>query len=247
MRSLENAGLNLNRTKRASDSILTPPMPPDTPRPTRNMALGGNSPPSHQNHVTPITPVSSTFSSHAFVSPASLGPPSPTSSPSSSPPISHTILSEFSQAFPSIDELDELKVPQQPPNYHHVGGSSPPVVKPFPVLPIDPGPRPSSTPIVPTLNSFISRPGSPAMTHTVLLKPSGLGLGSSPASPTTSNSSKPELPVTNVVLPKALHEYTRQNLKVLFLDVRHRADFDIEHIKADAVVCLEPSVLTRDQ
>ncbi len=33
---------------------------------------------------------------------------------------------------------------------------------------------------------------------------------------------------------------------VLLIDVRNRADFDREHIKGPAVVCIEPSVLMRE-
>lgn len=64
-------------------------------------------------------------------------------------------------------------------------------------------------------------------------------------------SSPPEkrgLPVTNSVFPKKLHEYmSRPGYKVLLLDVRSRDEFDTEHINADAIVCIEPSVLTRDK
>jgi len=35
--------------------------------------------------------------------------------------------------------------------------------------------------------------------------------------------------------------------KVLVLDVRNREEFDREHIKADAIVCIEPSVLLRER
>jgi len=37
----------------------------------------------------------------------------------------------------------------------------------------------------------------------------------------------------------------RRYFKVLVLDVRNRAEFEREHIKADAVVCIEPTVLLR--
>jgi ubiquitin carboxyl-terminal hydrolase 8 len=43
-----------------------------------------------------------------------------------------------------------------------------------------------------------------------------------------------------------LHDYMYRNeLKVLMLDVRTREAFDREHIRGDAVVCIEPSVLLR--
>ena len=43
---------------------------------------------------------------------------------------------------------------------------------------------------------------------------------------------------------RELHNYMYKNeLKVLILDVRTREVFDYEHIRGDAVVCIEPSVL----
>ncbi len=48
--------------------------------------------------------------------------------------------------------------------------------------------------------------------------------------------------------PRELHDYMYRNeLKVLILDVRTREAFDYEHIRGDAVVCIEPSVLLRDK
>ena len=56
-----------------------------------------------------------------------------------------------------------------------------------------------------------------------------------------------ELHVKNIAEPRELHKYMHKNkLKVLILDVRTREAFDYEHIRGDAVVCIEPSVL-RDQ
>ena len=88
----------------------------------------------------------------------------------------------------------------------------------------------------------MSRPGSPTI-HTLLSKPSNLGPSKTPVS--TPVADKPELPVTNLVSPRALHDYSSHGLNVLMLDVRDRAEFEKEHIKAEAVVCLEPSVLSR--
>lgn len=57
---------------------------------------------------------------------------------------------------------------------------------------------------------------------------------------------KRELP--NALFPAILRDYkNKPNFKVLILDVRTRQDFDAEHIRADAVVCIEPSVLLRDK
>ncbi|TFY54819.1 hypothetical protein EVJ58_g8635, partial [Rhodofomes roseus] len=120
---------------------------------------------------------------------------------------------------------------------------------------MDPGPRPSSTPIPPTIDTFNSRPASPArspLSPTVPRKPSGLSLRSSSSRspvlpPSTPSSEKgPDGPVTTVLFPKTLMEYSkRPNFKVLLLDVRTRAEFEREHIKTDEVVCIEPSVLLR--
>jgi ubiquitin carboxyl-terminal hydrolase 8 len=38
-----------------------------------------------------------------------------------------------------------------------------------------------------------------------------------------------------------------RDYKVLVIDVRNRADFDKEHIKAPAIVCIEPTVLLREK
>lgn len=48
------------------------------------------------------------------------------------------------------------------------------------------------------------------------------------------------------LFPKTLHECKHNpNLKVLLLDVRTRENFEREHIRGDAVVCIEPSILMR--
>lgn len=55
-----------------------------------------------------------------------------------------------------------------------------------------------------------------------------------------------ELHVKSMAEPRELHDYMYRNeLKVLMLDVRTREAFDREHIRGDAVVCIEPSVLLR--
>ncbi|OSX64490.1 hypothetical protein POSPLADRAFT_1065606 [Postia placenta MAD-698-R-SB12] len=220
MRSLQNAGLAVSSTKRLSRENLPPP-------PSSSFPM----------LASPVVASSSTVASpHALVPTSSFGPPSPSSSASSSPHLSHLSLSEFGKAFPSIDELDEadgLKLPSLPTG-SSIGRQDgfPPQLfahpKPFPALPMDPGPRPSSTPIPPTINTFASRPASPAR---------------SPLSPTK----PPEIPVSTTLFPKALLDYNRRhNFKVLVLDVRTRGDFEKEHIKADAIVCIEPSVLLRN-
>ena len=42
-----------------------------------------------------------------------------------------------------------------------------------------------------------------------------------------------------------LLSYIREH-NVLLIDVRNRAEFDREHIVADAVVCISPSILMRE-
>lgn len=52
--------------------------------------------------------------------------------------------------------------------------------------------------------------------------------------------------MTNSIFPKMLHEFMyAHGYKVLVLDIRTREEFDREHMKADAIVCIEPSVLLR--
>jgi hypothetical protein len=54
----------------------------------------------------------------------------------------------------------------------------------------------------------------------------------------------------NSVTPKQLSEYMKNPaLRVLLIDVRPREEFERGYIKhpGDCLVCLEPSVLLRDQ
>ncbi|KAK7056503.1 ubiquitin-specific protease doa4 [Paramarasmius palmivorus] len=146
-------------------------------------------------------------------------------------------------------------------------GADAPLVSPTPhaalrnfIVPVE---RPSSTPITPTTNLFNSRPASPSRPP-IPIKPSNLSASSSSASavahgdashyahpisqsPSYSNGmpSKTPIPKKNAATPKELKEYMRE-YKILLLDVRNRAEFDKEHIKAPgAVVCVEPTVLMR--
>ncbi|KAI0769213.1 hypothetical protein BC629DRAFT_1534568 [Irpex lacteus] len=238
------------------------PKTPEMPKPQRI---------SIQNLPSPLIPSPSVASPsitspspHTLIPASSFGPPSPTSSTSSSPPLTNRLsLSDFNQAFPSIDELDEmdaLKLNVVPSSatgssrHSHTGdGTSefqptiptqPPLqpAKPFPVRAIDPGPRPSSTPI-PSVDNFNSRPGSPTKSPLVPKK-SNLALNGATRSPLI-----PQItpPIPHTLYPETLHSLQgRSNFQVLVLDVRTREDFEREHIKADAVVCIEPSVLFRE-
>ncbi|KAH9059441.1 hypothetical protein EDB83DRAFT_2552313 [Lactarius deliciosus] len=268
MRSLQDAGLSVSTTtKRVSREIpstLSIPLSPtstssDSTRTIRNslQSLGLSSP-----TISHSTSSSSKVSSppppvYSFVEPSAIGPPSPTSSASSSPRTSFLTLEEFSQAFPSIDELEEIdgrravadvepcsdtsgspdskSTPRsggtRPPGDHspNIGTGS------FPFLPVDLGTCPSSTPITPVVDHFASWPASPVE------RTLGIRGSSSPFMPSA------ELHVKNMVGPRELHDYMyRQELKVLMLDVRTREAFGYEHIRGDAVVCIEPSVLLRN-
>lgn len=142
---------------------------------------------------------------------------------------------------------------------------SPSVIQRFPSIPLnlDPGPRPASTPIPPTMSAFQSRPSSPQPARAqyspiIPPKPANLSTGGgssngsvSPSHRTPMNTGDshrtPELPVSNTLFPKTLHDYLkRSELKVLLLDIRNRDDFSTAHIDSNAVVCLEPQVLLRN-
>ncbi|KAG6336456.1 hypothetical protein ID866_2627 [Astraeus odoratus] len=267
VKSLNDAGLAVGTPKRYSREITPTPSSSTSRSPDPVQAhRRSTSIPSHPQPLQLPVSTSATASSsagsspHAVVPPSSLGPPSPVSSDSSSPRLSHINISEFTQAFPSIDELNELDpsrfpaVPTdiqggvttpQPPNSQ--GGLDPiimaPRLKSFPSLSIDPGPRPSSTPITPTTNSFMSRPASPAITA----KPSINNFASSAlVSKPSPRSEKPTLPISNTVTPKQLFDYLyNRKLNTLLVDIRSREEFETEHIRASAILCLEPSVLMR--
>ena len=241
MRSLQDAGLSVATTKRFSTpTISTPPMTPVPSRPDRHSLPRVTPPPSTYalNMIIGMPP--SAPPQHTLVSPSTLGPPSPTSSPPSSPRTNHLTISEFSQAFPSIDELDELHNLVQPAPADVPNG--PGKRSPFLVASIDLDPRPSSTPVPPTITGFMTHPSSPGVSKT-----SNHGPNRSPVLPSTPSADRPEVPVGNVVSPRRLHDCLSKGYKVLMLDVRNRAEFDKEHIKADAVVCLEPSILLREK
>lgn len=233
-----------NASTSTSTSTTTTPLNPFS-QPHQPPVLSSlSSPPTAANSANP--------SPHTLIPASSFGPPSPTSSTSSSPRLNHFDFTGFQQAFPSIDELDEmagLVIPSNPTggtgtssgsgggsrrssnskhsgsslqNYNHtglkddIGGGGggvlagfPPIHAPkaFPALPLDPGPRPSSTPIPPTIDTFVSRPASPSvvgrspMSPSVPRKPSGLGLNSSlvSTSTTSSNSSVAATTITTGV------------------------------------------------
>ncbi|RDB15347.1 Ubiquitin carboxyl-terminal hydrolase 8 [Hypsizygus marmoreus] len=243
LKALQDHGLAVGTSKRFSRNIseLNPPPPSSSQPQPISTRLSTQS-----LKVSPSPSTSSAPSPHALVSPSSLGPPSPTSSPSSSPQLDTFSLSEFTQAFPTIEEFDAFPVPSPPsgatfiPEIPHPNGirngdsptRSSGTFRNF-VMPIE---RPSSTPIPPVINTFISRPPSPTK-PSVPLKPSNLSSSVKP---------KPIIPVSETTTPKELSTYIRHH-SVLLLDVRHRADFEREHINnsASGIACVEPTVLQR--
>lgn len=249
LRALQNNGLSVGQTKlREATKLPTPPVSPG-----RFSTTGTQ----YNNYLPPPSAITPSNSTHTFVSPSTLGPPSPSSTASSSPPgASHfndVDFTGFAQAFPTIDELDEhpsFSLPSVPTgigaslNKSYAkdlrnGDAAAATQFPFRnfTIPIE---RPSSTPITPTNNNFNSRPSSPNKS-TVPLKPSGLSSG------VTANPSTPKvpIPVKNIAFPNDLLSYIRDH-NVLLIDVRNRVDFEREHIKANAVICIEPSILMRE-
>lgn len=261
VKSLNDAGLTGATTGRLSREVPDTSSPSPAPKSLEAGPLHrlSTSTPSHSQPFqlplyTSAAPNSSAGSSpHAVVPLSSLGPPSPVSD-SSSPRPSHTSISDFTQSFPDIQQLNLSLFPS---NSQTLEGSStdidsfashvddiesilPPHLKSFPSISIDPGRRPSSTPVTPTVNAFMSRPTSPAIAS----KPSinNFAFSSSPSK--SSPLSERILPISNAVNPRQLFDYLHK-FKVLLVDIRTREEFEIEHIRNGAIVCIEPSVLTR--
>ncbi|KAF5373289.1 hypothetical protein D9615_007376 [Tricholomella constricta] len=245
MKALEGNGLNLGPSKRFSRA-LSDMTPPSSPKPI------SATPPTTLAILTPSTPALSAPSPHTLVSPSSFGPPSPSSTPSSSPQLNAYNVAEFTQAFPSIEELDEsptLSLPSVPTSLPTIGTgklklkdartgepspSSPGSVKSA-TQSLD---RPSSTPVPSAINSISSRPESPSK-PTLPHRASGLSVHSL----TPQASTKPIIPVSATTTSTELSSYLQLH-KVLLLDVRNRADFEREHIRSGAAIaCIEPSVL----
>ncbi|KAJ7491946.1 ubiquitin carboxyl-terminal hydrolase 4 [Mycena latifolia] len=256
IQALKNNGLPLGdvpNSKRFSQQGTKYPTPPTSPRVFTTPSVTSSA----TSALVPSTPVSTSSSPHALVSPSSFGPPSPASTPSSSPvrmfspalpsapqmppPSRQLSISSTEAKFPSISELDEsFALPSVPTGLSTGSGSGSSVSRDLPIpgdsgsfrnfLPIE---RPSSTPVTPSLSSFVSRPGSPSKPQ-IPLKPSGL----------STHVAKAPLPNSGTAFPKDLLTYLR-DYNVLLLDVRNRADFDKAHIKVEAAVCVEPVVLMR--
>ncbi|KAJ2929686.1 hypothetical protein H1R20_g7424, partial [Candolleomyces eurysporus] len=225
VRALQDNGLSVGTSKRFSREVANLPTPPTSPSRIST---------SNTTTITAVPPTPISPSPHTLVSLSSFGPPSPSSSPSSPPPID---LSGFSQAFPSIEELDENPAFSLPSVPTGIPSDSTKTVANKALRNGDPLAsfrdyavqieRPASTPIPPMGNNFNSRPASPASKASKLS-----GLSRSP------------IPVKNSALPSELLTYIRE-YNVLLIDVRNREDFNREHIKAPAVVCVEATVLKR--
>ncbi|KAJ3781622.1 ubiquitin carboxyl-terminal hydrolase 4 [Lentinula aff. detonsa] len=201
MKALQNSGLSISTSnKRYSKDPHINGIPTSA---TLSAANGLSSP---SNTLSTLNSASSSTStsassasasstsliySHAFVSPSTLGPPSPGSSPSSSPTLptrSFSTSSEyntFNAQFPRIDELDEYdgRLDASGIISTNTGGSirgQPPLASPIPAMPGTPQTphaalrnfivpvveRPSSTPSTPLHGSggiWDSRPGSPTL------------------------------------------------------------------------------------
>jgi len=121
--------------------------------------------------------------------------------------------------------------------------------KKFPSAALNMEPRPASTPIPIKRLSGGSRPTTPG--HFVG-SPGGSGYPSqnSPRGNsfvvTEPTPPRLDLPLANSITPQKLYSILEtRGVNILMLDVRHREQFDKERINHDAIVCLEPTVLTR--
>ncbi|KAG5644871.1 hypothetical protein DXG03_007512 [Asterophora parasitica] len=247
MKALEGQGLNLGPPKRFSRA-LSEMTPPSSPKPISTRQA---SPPSTLAILTPSLPASSPAPlPHTLVSPSSLGPSSPSSTPSSSPQLNAYSVAEFTQAFPSIEELEEQPISSPHSVSNGIGKSRSHDARNGEPSPPSPGSTisatqhlewPSSSSVPSPLNSSSSRAGSPskpAIPH----KPANLSVHSPILTPSTSF--KVPIPISAAATPTELSGYMGAH-KVLFLDVRSRADFERGHIRSSgaAVVCIEPHIL----
>jgi ubiquitin carboxyl-terminal hydrolase 8 len=184
------------------NSVISPPLSPSTSRDPPLPPIHAMTPTSPRNSIAhAFVPTSSFGPPSPMSSPASSPRSSqvnlslndvsaqfslsstPSSQLSKSPPPSSRDLdfAQFSQTFPSIDELEELDVlklpsvpttvPGAPKSKAIAGGSSSSERgggglvngsgRTFPTPSVNLGPRPSSTPITPTSNTFFSRVSTP--------------------------------------------------------------------------------------
>ncbi|KAH7105745.1 cysteine proteinase [Auriculariales sp. MPI-PUGE-AT-0066] len=239
-------------------------------------------PSSHNPKAASISTISSSSAAHTFVPISSLGPPSPSSnayvtklrrtnavhhppalaaasnlSASASAPAQpqpDQVRSEldFSQSFPSIDEL-EAAFPSVPSAISATASNA--------FIPSSNTPRSSRSQSAASATRFAYQPSSssssPAFDHAVALpstsRPSSSGANialsttsaSSPSNPTNgARIHKPELPRSQILIPKHMKQLLDSTFKVLILDVRTRADFDCRHLRSgagDPIICVVTS------
>jgi hypothetical protein len=97
-------------------------------------------------------------------------------------------------------------------------------------------------------NTSNSPPLSPAVPNKPSLFSLTLRSSSTTSVPSAATVNTHGSPAANPVFPKILHQLMyKHKYKVLVLDVRSREEFDRAHIKADAIICIEPSVLLQEQ
>lgn len=256
-------------TRRPSVSFV-PPLPPPSPKPTNGIPI---------TYTRPVPPpIAAGSSPRQFVPISSFGPSSPTHSPGSSPEEDdiqvprvrdHPVRSpsDFSRAFPPIDELSEKEpsifpsAPTHSPgsslsktvaNSNGMNGHPPPNGLPwkkFPSSALNMEPRPASTPIPIKRQGAGSRPNTPG--H-LAGSPGGNSYGQQPSPRangfvvTEPTPPRVDLPLTNAISPQKLNSLLEtRGLNILILDVRHREHFEKERINHDAIVCIEPTVLMR--
>ncbi|KAJ3767872.1 ubiquitin carboxyl-terminal hydrolase 4 [Lentinula raphanica] len=256
MKALQNSGLSITTaSKRFSKDLHTEETPISATSPTpRNLTSGT----SFASTSASSASSSSSLYGHAFVSPSTLGPPSPESSPSSSPTLpirsfsSSSEFNAFNAQFPSIDELNEADGTPDSPSAFSALPSIPTGRSATPVPLASPLPALNGTPQTPhaTLRNFIvpvlerpsSTPSTPLRTSggiwdsrpgspTPTANPPPLALLNRPSGLSTSRSleNSDAIPQKNICTPKELYHYL-QDHEVILLDVRERAEFEKGHI-----------------
>ncbi|KAI0036203.1 hypothetical protein K488DRAFT_76118 [Vararia minispora EC-137] len=279
VRALESAGMAVGSTsKRLSRELSAPTSLTPAPMSARIPLFVPPPPVSHSATLAASAAgLSSPTSARAFVPLSALAPPSPAATPVPSS-------SEFRVAFPSIAEFeeDQLRVNGRTNGGTYEGGGAHAregadayerAAKAFPVLPLDPAPRPASTP-APALHDLLaSRPTSPSRsparsplapqpalpstptTHlSSMLPPASTSIVSASTSASTPSTStarapprpeKPDLPKGSVTPAELRRLLAHSAAQILLIDVRERVEFERAHIGGPPCVCVEPSVLAR--
>lgn len=287
--------LTLAHSYRAEDNSMNSIQ--DRMRALRDIGMTAHEPrrtgPSHNPKAASVSAIPSP-TAHAFVPISSLGPPSPSSTayasnirrssavyvPHSSNLSSSTepnVRSEldFSQSFPSIDEIEAAfpSVPSALPSSTTVSNlqpaSSARSSRSHSVASSSHGshnPPPSSTSSASSSPAFNHSPALPSIAMTQppsqpvpspVLSPTSIPPSAPPQynSARTSTSApppklrRPELPKSEPYSPKRIRQLLDTTLKVMLIDVRTREEFDQCHLRVnpgDPLVCIEPNILMRD-